>query len=559
MSPMQKIKKNKRKISSILVMLILVATCLITYTVIKTETVGAATSDFTYYINLTINTSQISGSHSYMPCLVYNESITALNGLGSDDFTFFDVDGNELDWELVNYNDTSNHLEAWVNVSSVDSGTATWIHLWYEDTADSGDSDGGENNPTNVWDTNYRAVWHFTGDSYSDIVDSTSNYNNATGDGTDNDGPHYNETGHIGNCTRFDGGASDSGDWLDFGDPDSLSFLNGVDEDDPMTIEAWIYIVNYDDTRTLCGKYAAHKEYQVQLLSSYTRLYIVHETSEAGNANGSTALPTGSWQFITYTYGGVGDPEFRKMLNYLNGTKETMGLGEVTSAYNEMSAGATNFNIGRRTDGNNYFNGYIDELHISGENRSQNYIKTKYNMMNNLTDFWIWGAEVQGTESNCELIMLGGTNYNFTLQGEISQTVYANSSGTYYETGEFNFTIYATSYFEFLRINISDLTDGVIDCPDMYLSFDDDNSSWSGNWYQCTGDADTIWVNGSEWTANNYMSGTNPFSGDNDADGETEIQSQKSIFMRVRIDIPADATLITHSKTDMTWDAGEYA
>ena len=553
------IKKNiEARVAPVTVFVMLLLTSLFAMFVMlpTVENVkGATTSDFSNYINLSVVPSQVSGTQSNFAVLVYNSSCTALDGLDDDDFAFFDVAGNELPWELVEWNDTTDTLEAWVNVSSLSSSTS--IHLWYEDVADVADSDGGEYLPTSVWDSHYRLVLHMTGGSATDIDDSTSNNNDVIGD---EGSPAYNETGQVGKCVRFDGSAVDTGDDLRIADSSTLSFGDATN-DDEYTFEVW---VNADDIssddRTVFSKYGTTKEYQAQLRGSDTRAYIVDESVGVGQSASSSAIPTNSWVYVVYTYDGQGGGDaYQGMLNYINGTAQSMSLSTDVDTYVAMQDTPVEFQIGARQDDKNYFDGHIDEIHLSDINRSASWILTKYNMMNNKTNFFTWNTT--SSSSSCSLILHGNPSGNrtYTLQGEAGQTKYANESGTYYQTGEFNFTIVGTEYFERLTVNVSDITNGVIDGNDIYISFDDDNSSWSGNWHQCSDGGESIIVNGTNWDANNWMSGTNPFTADGDSDGYKEIQSTSSIWMRVRIDIPADATNTTHANYAMTWDAGKMS
>jgi len=150
----------------------------------------------------------------------------------------------------------------------------------------------------------------------------------------------------------------------------------------------------------------------------------------------------------------------------------------------------------------------------------------------------------------------GSSNSYFTTSGILPGSYYANNTGAYHETA--NLTVIIDNVnIEYIRINVSDI-DTNITANYINISFDDDNSSWSGNWHGCTDGGESIILNNTTWAANNWMSGTNPFTADGDADGHKEIQANTSIYFRVRVSYPSGIGTETYSKLDMTYDGGKY-
>lgn len=545
MSPIQKVKKNKRKIISTMVFLTMIFSCFSVFYVLKVETVkaGASTNDFSYHVNLTVDNTYVTGTHTDFPVLVYNTSCDILDGLDNNDFTFFDTSGEEMDWELVSWDDSSDTLEAWVRFN-LTGGTDTF-ELHYENTGDTGESDGGEHNPTDVWDSDFLCVYHMD-DADGGLDDSTTNTNDAAEGPNGVDAADYHQTGQIGYGVRLDGTSTAQ----DFTLPADMAPNEDLDD---LTVNVWMKSDGYYDGMGIfdfTDDGCTRQQIKPTGGELQNRMAIREGDSDWITVLSGVELQNGSFHFIGGRHVNTGT-----IWAYHNGSYQSTSFTGFDPALGQGN------NLGSVGVGNaNGLDGSIlDEFWISNTDRGDNWWQTVYNMTSNNTLFLIYGPEIATSGSICELILHGNpaSNYTFTLQGEQGDTVWANSSGDYFETGEFNFTIYGIDYFERLTINVSDINDTEIDGNDIYISISATNSSYT-NWHQCSNGGEQIIVNKTNWDTYNWMNGANPFTADGDSDGEYEIQSTKSIWLRIRINIPNDATQVTHAKFDMTWDAGAY-
>src|SRR3989344_7888436 len=124
---------------------------------------------------------------------------------GGGDFVITSSDGTtKLDHEIEKYASSSGNLIAWVEVPTLSVTQDTILYVYY-----GGPSSGATNqNPTGVWDSNYKGVWHLSqGDSTASAfyTDSTSNANNGTL--TDADGDSVAATGQVDGAFDFNGDA----------------------------------------------------------------------------------------------------------------------------------------------------------------------------------------------------------------------------------------------------------------------------------------------------------------------------------------------------------------
>ncbi|MHA2474735.1 MAG: DUF2341 domain-containing protein, partial [Promethearchaeota archaeon] len=158
---------------------------------------------FTHYKLITIDHNKVAGSVSYsnFPVLISIKDPDLKFDVQSDgDDIAFSIDNSWLDHEIESfdqsYNTTHAELVAWVRVPTLSGVTDTIIRMYYGNF-----TMNSRQNPTGVWDSDYRGVWHLseeTGGSNS-IIDSTS-YSN---DGTDINNPNLGVPGQVDNSVGF--------------------------------------------------------------------------------------------------------------------------------------------------------------------------------------------------------------------------------------------------------------------------------------------------------------------------------------------------------------------
>ncbi|MDO8634974.1 MAG: DUF2341 domain-containing protein, partial [Dehalococcoidia bacterium] len=131
-----------------------------------------------YRKSITIDHTKVSADMTDFPVLI---NLSSDSDLASDaldngyDILFTSSDATtKLNHEIEQFDGATGKLVAWVKVPSLSSSSDTIIYIYYGNP-----SSGNQQNPTGVWDSNYKAVWHLgetTGGSGA-IKDSTSNAN----------------------------------------------------------------------------------------------------------------------------------------------------------------------------------------------------------------------------------------------------------------------------------------------------------------------------------------------------------------------------------------------
>jgi hypothetical protein len=247
-------------------------------------------------------------------------------------------------------------------------------------------------NKTDVWDSNYKGVWHLkeNGAPYSD---STSNGNNSNGGTYPTDA-----TGAVAEAQDFNGSST----YINV--PSSAS----LDIYDNKTIEVWIYPRSFDapggvDRRIVIKRIDDSNCYQLTT-NSYNNNAFAFGHLRYGSENtvfGGSNLSANMWYHVVGIWNG-------SSTIYLNGQPANSGNGLW------YTGTSSDLRIGNRTGEVGFSNGIIDEVRISNIARSADWIKTEYNNQNSPSDFYALGTELASPPT---LIALA--SFNVSPQGVI--------------------------------------------------------------------------------------------------------------------------------------------
>ena len=215
----------------------------------------------------------------------------------------------------------------------------------------------------NVWDSNFKAVYHFEQDpsiAGAKLFDSTINRNYGTPQGSMNSGDLV--AGKLGKAYDFDG----SNDYVSV--PDSASFDDVTGVGQARLISYWI---NTADTgSTVLDKGSSH------FFHSTTFSNINSTASTVGPSNATTTTVTNStWHYIAQQYDGT--------TNYMYAN-----TGAAESSQSQTADADDNDSVTIGAGSSTYPAGKIDELRISNSARSANWIQTEYNNISNNSNFF---------------------------------------------------------------------------------------------------------------------------------------------------------------------------
>jgi len=312
--------------------------------------------DYTTRRKLTIDHDLIDAALTDLPVLVKLTDArfdwTHSNADGFD-IRFTEDDGETLLKYERERHDGADYAEYWVKIGSVSADTDTDFYMYYRttDTADGAD-------PTNVWDANYKAVYHMDDLTTSTIDDSTG-VNDGTKASADNPAE---ADGKIGKCQAF------TDDYIDIG--------TGA-MPDVTTIETWINS-STGNTRTILAWDSAgvHPNLMLEYVTD-NKAIIWFESSNYRYWDANSKLGDGEWHHIAYVLTGYAADDTDDALFYIDGVAQNPSYTSIV----DTPEAKVNAYIGG-AGAYYYFPGSMDEFRISDNNRTPAEIKADYNSGN---------------------------------------------------------------------------------------------------------------------------------------------------------------------------------
>lgn len=330
---------------------------------------------------ITINGDQIAGNLSNFPVLISFDRLDITTNVessaGYDIIFTTDAEGTvQLPHQVEKYSSTG-EVVIWVKLDLV-AGTDKTFYMFYGNSAIIIPTEIGD-----VWDNNYLGVWHLDEDSGSYLDSAVSSNHSTSIVGNDS----RSDNCQIAGCPIFDGFSSR----IEFTD---LHIGSNY------TISAWVAVDDFynplADNGIICkasGVASANIEYCLATADSGANngfeIY-----SNGGYQYSNVNKSESTWYHVVATYNGTHDM-------YVDGSldESSSGGSGVTSVTQPLVFGST-WN-------DRYFDGYIDEVHISSIARNTDWITTEYNNQNSPGDFYSIGADVSVREGSLKKV-LGG-------------------------------------------------------------------------------------------------------------------------------------------------------
>ena len=325
-----------------------------------------------YRKNITIDKSRVSGAQTDFPVLINLASDADLSASARSDgydLLFTSSDGTtKLSHEIESYRSGTGALVAWVKVPSITSSSNTTIYMYYGCATAT-----NQQNKNNVWDTNYRAVWHLNETGIGTRFDSTINANNANPRNYDG---NEATTGKIGGADYFEG----TNDYLD------SSNTIGITGNAVRTITFWANLGNTNrNGMVVWGTNVVNSQFGASVRPTPGNYFLWGYG--AGNDWDTGILPaTASW----HHHAVINDGTTGRW--YVDGVQ----LGSGFTPPHTYATTDSLVSIGREVDGAtiSYMTGTIDEVRISNVVRSLSWITTEYNNQNSPATFhYVMGQE----------------------------------------------------------------------------------------------------------------------------------------------------------------------
>ena len=294
------------------------------------------------------------------------------------DIRFVDGDDTtELKYEIERW-DESGTSDVWVKVPQIDQASTTDFIWMYYGNASASDGQSA----TDVWDGNFKGVWHSEETSGTTVFDSTSNANNGTKSSASNPSA---TTGKIGGAQLYTTSTVTV--------PDSPSLRMN----DNMTMSVWINATSLPAWATIaCKDESFDPNYCMQINPSGNKVEFNYGSSFIAS-DSSTTPSTNTWYHVTAVY----DNAANQVRIYFNGT-----LDSTTTQTTSLPSNTDDLDIGNDLV-NEYWKGTIDELRISNSVRSADWVEAEYLTDNNAMNSF--GAEEQYPPDAPVLTALGNS------------------------------------------------------------------------------------------------------------------------------------------------------
>jgi len=355
---------------------------------------------WSHRLEITIDHTKVDADLVDFPVLITEEDMTVafwanVKADGTDIVMTLDDGDTKLKRELVDIDTVGKTMELWFKAPTLSSTVDDVFYLYF------GNAGAAEVNDADTWDAHYIAVYHLSDDpDNAHVIDSTGV---NSGDKTAANEPNE-VVGEIGEAQDFDGAN------------DYISGGNAIKPEceDTLTFEALVFD-NVWGANDCMMSFGTHAILITEGVAGAVLFVLFDDLGGSQwmrfNAAGEY-LTAGIWNQLAGTWDGT------DMLLYSNGTK-TARPPRVLNA--PLKSGVMQFSIGRRGDGNHYFDDLLDEVRVSDIARSEGWIGTGYNTMTDPATFYSVADEALVLPTvETDNADIDGTTA--TLNGEITDT-----------------------------------------------------------------------------------------------------------------------------------------
>jgi RHS repeat-associated protein len=319
----------------------------------------------------------------------------------------------KLDHELEQYNPVTGKVIAWVRIPTLSHTADTVLYVFYGNPSVT----ASQQNPTDVWDSNYQAVYHLANAGTGTAADSTANANAATLTSV------LASTGEIDGAGSFNGASSymqiPSADFLSY--PISGSTANGFSASFGVwfqTASAGVILGQTDGTEP-GGNPGQWQPALYVDTAGLLRASLFSHGSATDQIVTTTAYNDNNWHFAVDTYA---DGTETLYVDGQNVNSQQVTEYGYNSAYAYFVGTGETANWPEANGSWLYFNGTLDEVNISSIARSSDWVQTEYNNQSSPSTFYALHPEnaeevIPGTVS-----LYDSQSQQFTIMGSAAGT-----------------------------------------------------------------------------------------------------------------------------------------
>jgi hypothetical protein len=346
----------------------------------------------------------ISGTYSYLAVTGSGGNIqnTANNSIGISgpadlQFCSSTQPNQPLAYEVSRYVSTTGEIIVWVRVPVVSSSVDTVIYVAYGNSHIT----TSQQNLQDTWvPAGYVYVQHYEGASTDSSTNGFTGSDTAISYSTGN--------GKLGQGAGVNGSTS------------SISIAaSTLNDPTPITFEAWANAASFPNSYNSVEGTESGANGHTLLVKSTGKLAIYLSPGPNYDGSGSNTLSTGTWYHLAFSYSAA-----NKLIGYVNGSQD----GTSASAWTGSAASIATL-IANSISASRHWNGKIDEVRLSGIERSAGWLLTEVNNQNSPSTFYTVGSAVGGstcpvgynaqavTIDHTKVLNTDRTNYKFVLAG----------------------------------------------------------------------------------------------------------------------------------------------
>ncbi|MBL9099791.1 MAG: hypothetical protein JNL82_02475 [Myxococcales bacterium] len=323
---------------------------------------------------LTVAKDSVAGAHTDFPLALQTEDMALVADLGDPDkLVFTTLDGAVLAHEIALAE--ADRLVAWVELKDLSSAADTEFWVYYGNPAASGTADGPA-----TWSNKFLAVYHLD----EPLVDEQEGGVHADATGKGHTGSQHDNQGNdtncpVGRCQWFG-----PEDWIDLAKPQDFKLGNA-----DITISVWVR-PNDDVTR---GAFIKGNPAGPELASVAIGLRnsgrASFEMNGAGTLDTNPDISNGMHHQIVWTQTKDDMMMLERWRLYVDGEEEAASL-TLSLPSNDAHVARIAGKIMNTTFGAS-FEGAIDEVHVSTDDRSPEWVSTAYRNQRDPVGFTTWG------------------------------------------------------------------------------------------------------------------------------------------------------------------------
>jgi len=318
-------------------------------------------SNWNYYTPIHIDGSQVAGSLTNFPVLINCTDTTIISECDNGDSIRFVNDANDTEYYYEIDEFTSNGFDIWVNLTSLTSSGLD-LNMYY------GNVGASDSQSSDTWNSDYIGIFHMNTSTTTTkgCYDSSTYGYHATYEGS----LPTTGVGHIGKGQYFDGSG------------DKVTLDSNCYDTQTLTVEMFtdFYATNANYVLYWSEKDGNNKIYfnargDVNRLDTDAR----YEGTTTLTVDQGTTFSTDyrCFQFALQT---------DDLVSINNGAIIGTDTSGATTLFTPIKVHFGSYGTGA------YFKGTIDEVKISGVRRSNAWLYTSYNTVNNRTTFAVFGT-----------------------------------------------------------------------------------------------------------------------------------------------------------------------